>query len=88
MGLRPINKEGASIGGRDERQDRSSDEDACGARTHSDQLLAHGARLVPPPRQQRTGKPQEMEDLADGVYSFEELSELFSKRRLEEQGLL
>jgi hypothetical protein len=33
-------------------------------------------------------KPQEMEDLADGVYSFEELIELFSKRRLEEQGLL
>jgi hypothetical protein len=33
-------------------------------------------------------KPQEMEDLADGVYSFEELNELFSKRRLEEQGLL
>ena len=28
------------------------------------------------------------EDLADGVYSFEEIIELFSKRRLEEQGLL
>jgi hypothetical protein len=33
-------------------------------------------------------KPQEMEDLADGVYSYEELIELFDKRRLEEQGLL
>jgi hypothetical protein len=33
-------------------------------------------------------KPQEMEELADGVYSFEELIELFEKRRLEEQGLL
>jgi hypothetical protein len=33
-------------------------------------------------------KPLEMEELCDGVYSFEELMELFCKRRLEEQGLL
>jgi hypothetical protein len=33
-------------------------------------------------------KPQEMEDLADGVYSFEELFDLLWRRRLEDQGLL
>jgi hypothetical protein len=77
--------------GGDEREDRSGNEDACGTRTQNDQLLANGARLVPRPRQPRSHalvKPQEMEDLADGVYSYEELIELFDKRRLEEQGLL
>jgi hypothetical protein len=29
-----------------------------------------------------------MEDLADGVYSFEELFDLLWRRRLEDQGLL
>jgi hypothetical protein len=33
-------------------------------------------------------KPQEMEELGDGVYSFDELMELLCQRRLEEQGLL
>jgi hypothetical protein len=33
-------------------------------------------------------KPQEMEDLADGVYSFEELFDLLWRRRLEDQGVL
>jgi hypothetical protein len=33
-------------------------------------------------------KPLEMEELGDGVYAFEELMELFCKRRLEEKGLL
>lgn len=33
-------------------------------------------------------RPNEMEDLADGVYNLGELEELFTKRRLEEQGQL
>jgi hypothetical protein len=33
-------------------------------------------------------KPQQMEELGDRVYSFDELMELFSRCRLEEQGLL
>jgi hypothetical protein len=32
--------------------------------------------------------PQEMEEPAEGVYTFDELKELYRKRRLEEQGLL
>jgi hypothetical protein len=33
-------------------------------------------------------KPQEMEELAQGVYSLPELIELFRKRRAEEEGQL
>jgi hypothetical protein len=33
-------------------------------------------------------RPNEMEELADGVYTLDELEELFTKRRLEEQGRL
>jgi hypothetical protein len=33
-------------------------------------------------------KPNEMEELAQGVYSFAELIELFRKRRAEEEGQL